>query len=287
MKQIIMFLGLVLLGLQLIAQPADSEWGYFGGNASASGFENTGNTANKWIRIAELTLNGNYNAASVEITFHPKNSNHGDSKHELFVGFRNNKVGLEPTYDIRLNHVYGYNKSIKDVKAVHYAGTGTSGNKIAVWVQMSVSWLSNVPIEVRTIGSVDCKMTNYIYHATIQDTGTVYELNSYYGMINSVFYVTGTVKTNEVKVEATQWPDYVFEEGYELPSLENTANYIQEYGHLPGVPSASEVNENGVSLGEMNEVLLKKIEELTLHLIEKDQEILEIKREIEALKKNQ
>ena len=80
--------------------------------------------------------------------------------------------------------------------------------------------------------------------------------------------VNGTIRSKEVKVESTGWPDYVFKEEYLLPSLKETESYIKENQHLPGIPSAQEVKEEGISLGEMNAKLLEKIEELTLYVIE-------------------
>jgi len=90
--------------------------------------------------------------------------------------------------------------------------------------------------------------------------------------------VNGKIRTQEIKVEAANWPDYVFAKDYKLLSLKETEQHIKEKGHLPGIPSAEEVKANGVDLGEMNIKLLKKIEELTLHLIE-------IKKELDTLKK--
>ncbi|SMC75222.1 hypothetical protein [Pedobacter africanus] len=80
--------------------------------------------------------------------------------------------------------------------------------------------------------------------------------------------VNGKVRAQEIKVEASPWPDYVFAKDYELPTLQETEKHIKDKGHLPGIPSAAEVKANGVDLGEMNAKLLQKIEELTLHLIE-------------------
>lgn len=82
------------------------------------------------------------------------------------------------------------------------------------------------------------------------------------------FTVKGDIHAEEVRVDLTvPGPDYVFEEGYDLPTLESLREYVQENKHLPGVPSAAEMKENGVDLGVMNMLLLKKIEELTLYLI--------------------
>ncbi|MBQ6725100.1 MAG: hypothetical protein IJQ89_00835 [Bacteroidales bacterium] len=88
----------------------------------------------------------------------------------------------------------------------------------------------------------------------------------------------GYVKAKEIKVTLTDWPDYVFEEGYDRLSLPETEKYIKENGHLPDVPSAQEVEENGVSLGEINAKLLQKIEELTLHIIDLQKQIDELKQ---------
>ena len=89
--------------------------------------------------------------------------------------------------------------------------------------------------------------------------------------------------TGEVKVfvdGTTEFPDYVFDPSYKLPTLEETEKYVKENHHLPEVPTAAEIAKEGMSLNEMNIILLKKVEELTLHLIE-------MKREIKELKENQ
>lgn len=80
--------------------------------------------------------------------------------------------------------------------------------------------------------------------------------------------VNGTINAKKIKVTATGWPDYVFEENYQLPSLKETAAYIKIHKHLPDIPAAAEIAKNGQDLGEMNKLLLQKVEELTLHLIE-------------------
>jgi hypothetical protein len=86
--------------------------------------------------------------------------------------------------------------------------------------------------------------------------------------------VKGTVHAEEVKVDLqVPGPDYVFEPTYQLPSLTEIENYIKANKHLPEVPSAKEMETNGINLSEMNMLLLKKVEELTLHLIEANKKI--------------
>lgn len=86
---------------------------------------------------------------------------------------------------------------------------------------------------------------------------------------DSKLTVKGTIHTQEVKVDlSVPGPDYVFETSYKLPSLQELNAYIKLNRHLPEVPSARSMEENGVKLGEMNMLLLKKVEELTLYVIE-------------------
>jgi len=84
--------------------------------------------------------------------------------------------------------------------------------------------------------------------------------------------VNGKIRTKEVKVEAANWPDYVFQDGYKSMPLPELKKFIETHKHLPEIPSAKEVGLNGVSLGEMNKLLVKKIEELTLMLIDQHEQ---------------
>lgn len=104
---------------------------------------------------------------------------------------------------------------------------------------------------------------------------------------NYRLYVKDGIKTERVKVEvasANGWADYVFKENYKLLNLYDLENFVKENNHLPEVPSESEVLENGIELKEMNILLLKKIEELTLYTIQQQKLIDEIKKDLKDLK---
>ena len=92
--------------------------------------------------------------------------------------------------------------------------------------------------------------------------------------------VDGKIMSEEVMVQLSgDWPDYVFDNDYDLKSPQEIETHIKTHGHLPGVPSATDVDEaNGIHLGEMNRVLLEKIEELTLLIIEQDKRIRELEK---------
>ncbi len=92
--------------------------------------------------------------------------------------------------------------------------------------------------------------------------------------------VNGDIRAKKIKVE-TNWADYVFENDYDLPSLEEVKTHIDEKGHLMNIPSAEEVEANGIELGEMNKLLLEKIEELTLYILEQESRIQELELSIQ------
>ncbi len=104
--------------------------------------------------------------------------------------------------------------------------------------------------------------------------------------LKSDLKVNGKIHSNEVIVSLAQfpWPDYVFNSSYELKSLKQVEEFITNNNHLPGIPSANEIKANGINVGEMDALLLQKIEEMTLYLIEL-QKITEAQSlEIENLK---
>jgi hypothetical protein len=97
--------------------------------------------------------------------------------------------------------------------------------------------------------------------------------------------VKGTIHAEEVKVDLNvPVPDYVFEPDYDLTPLTEVEAYVKENKHLPEVPSAKQMEEEGLNLKEMNLMLLKKVEELTLHLIEQQKQIYSLSKENKEIK---
>lgn len=97
---------------------------------------------------------------------------------------------------------------------------------------------------------------------------------------DSELAVNGLIHAKEVKVDLAGWPDYVFFDSYELPTIQQVENFIKENGHLRGMPSAKQIESEGLDLGMMNKLLMQKIEELTLYIIDLNKEIIEIKKSI-------
>jgi hypothetical protein len=91
--------------------------------------------------------------------------------------------------------------------------------------------------------------------------------------------VGGKIIAEEVMVKTVNtWPDYVFGKGYQLKPLSEVGEFIQTNGHLPEVPSAREVKGNGIGLSEMDQVLLKKVEEMTLYILELEKRVKELEK---------
>ena len=119
-----------------------------------------------------------------------------------------------------------------------------------------------------SMGNIGVGTTNFI------DGGDTYRLS-----------VKGKIRAEEVKVYTT-WADYVFDKKYELLSLKEVEKYIAKNGHLPNVPSAKEVTEKGLELGEMVKIQQEKIEELTLYLIQQNKDMEELKAQMKKVLEN-
>ncbi len=115
---------------------------------------------------------------------------------------------------------------------------------------------------------------------TLKDNGQVFiggELSFSSPHTGYKLAVNGKTVTKEVIVTIQQWADHVFHDGYQLPALDDVRTFISENHHLPGVPSEEEVISQGIPLGEMNKILLTKVEELTLYVINLQKELNELR----------
>jgi hypothetical protein len=115
------------------------------------------------------------------------------------------------------------------------------------------------------------------------------------GTLNSDLAVNGTVSAQKMLITQTgRWPDYVFSKQYQLPSLAEVENYINQNSHLPGIPAAADIEKKGIDVAGNQVALLKKIEELTLYIIKQDKtiqkqndqikDLLSLKQEMAELK---
>ncbi len=92
--------------------------------------------------------------------------------------------------------------------------------------------------------------------------------------------VGGKIICEELKVKlvSSGWPDYVFDKKYKLKSLPDVEKFIAKNNHLPNIPSAKEVEKNGIEVGDMQKKMMEKIEELTLYIIDLQKQVDTLKR---------
>ncbi|MEL6988634.1 MAG: hypothetical protein AAGK97_12490, partial [Bacteroidota bacterium] len=118
--------------------------------------------------------------------------------------------------------------------------------------------------------------------ALARSSGGSVGIGTGYVPIDYKLAVNGKIVTEEVLVQTrSDWPDYVFKSDYPLRDLSEVKRFIGEHKHLPEVPSEQEVYANGVQLGEMQKTLLKKIEELTLYIIQQEERIKKLEAQIQ------
>jgi len=96
--------------------------------------------------------------------------------------------------------------------------------------------------------------------------------------------VKGTIRSAELIVETGWWPDYVFAKDYNLKPIEEVEKYIVAHNHLPNVPPASEIQENGLKVSEISTKMMEKIEEMMLYIIEQNKQIKDLQKEVLLLK---
>jgi hypothetical protein len=96
---------------------------------------------------------------------------------------------------------------------------------------------------------------------------------------NAMLTVDGKIVCKDLYVTASSdWPDFVFKPGYNVPSLQEIEKYYTENGHLPLIPSEKEILEKGIDVGEMNKLLLQKIEEMTILMVKQEKRISELEK---------
>ncbi len=118
---------------------------------------------------------------------------------------------------------------------------------------------------------------------SIQSNGTI-GINTTDTISNYKLAVNGAaIFTKAVVKSYSTWADYVFDESYKLPTLQEVEHYIQLHKHLPEIPTTAEVEKNGIDLGDNQALLLKKVEELTLYMIDQNKKLEAQQKQIEKL----
>jgi len=186
--------------------------------------------------------------------------------------------------------VDGYGLSIRGIFSSSTIDLDKSASNPALFLTQG----NNVGIGTKTPAKkLDVAGSFKATSATIDNTLSANELTVNSASVTKILStndlkVSGLLCAKEVRVQLSGnpcWPDYVFSKDYNLLPLSEVEQFINENHHLPNIPSAAEVEENGINIGEMNAKLLLKVEELTLYLLQQEKKMLELQKQINELKK--
>jgi hypothetical protein len=147
---------------------------------------------------------------------------------------------------------------------------GRNGNDAAFWIS-SGNGLLQLGASGGSAPAIQPLNIDYVGHVGINCTDTK---GYQFAVAGSAIFIQAVVKLQ------ANWPDYVFSSKYQLPSLQNLDSYIKTNRHLPGMPTAGEVENNVLDLGANQAKLLEKIEELTLYTIELQKQVDELKKKV-------
>ncbi|WP_417800939.1 hypothetical protein [Tenacibaculum sp.] len=247
-----------------IISDASGTWG-----SSINLVEGNGELNNDlWSIVRQTSSDGD---SSLRINY--GNSNQHDNPSVItFNTDKNVGIGTSaPTEKLEVNEgnirIFGYNTS----RYIRFGEVNYQGAFI------NYDGIKNVlNIGVNNINTTDTS-NDYNAISIVRSTGNVGVGTTTTG--SHKLAVEGSIGAREIKVESSGWSDFVFYKDYKLPSLLEVENHIKNKGHLKDIPSAKEVEKNGIFLGEMDAKLLQKIEELTLYAIQQEKKIktLEIK----------
>lgn len=152
---------------------------------------------------------------------------------------------------------------------VYGSASGTAGTRVGVY------------------GAASGGTENWGGYFNTKSYMTELRVGSTTGATGYLLSVAGKIMCTELRVQNTSaWPDYVFADDYNLKSIDELEQHIKTEKHLPGVPSACEVEENGIAVGEMQKVMMEKIEELTLYIIELKKENEKLNNRVQSLERN-
>ena len=248
-----------------------------------------------FIDLAKTSNNINSNPIDFKINAR------GGLNHFFTLKGENGNVGIGTSSPKSKLHVFGqvngnFNGLVIDNRKNYGTNSGTNETS-RILLALSENGTPNPLnrifgiVEAGTVSETDSSNGRLSFYTrkngnTEEKVRITHEGNVGIGTINPGIWklaVNGQIRAKEIKVE-TGWSDFVFENDYRLPTLREVEKHIKEKGHLKDIPSAKEVEKNGIFLGEMNSKLLQKIEELTLYTISQEKKINNLEKDNESLK---
>lgn len=229
------------------------------------------------------------------------------------------KISLSLSIAALLVGTVAFSQQVNQIGATNAVGVGTitpiAGSNMHVYRNQSGQYNPLVMFQDALAGSftqVGFKGTGRTFHFGVGNSGAAFGLSNKFFIwdqdavlprfvidangsvgigttaLNTSYklFVDVGIRTRKIRVDQQAWPDYVFATNYRLRPLSEVENFILANNHLPEVPSAAEVEKEGLDLGDNQAILLKKIEELTLYVIELNKQVSQQAEEIQSLKAN-
>ena len=224
-----------------------------------------------------------------------KTGNNWNSWKTFIMANESGKVGIgttDPQYSLDVNGTSGFRNTLKmlDGSVLVFGPANmtqtTNRLRMVLWNNLHAYIDYGENLYFRTTDPNVSTLTLFGDGTMGVGFGTTYETGNY-PTKSYKLAVNGAMVAEKVVVKLrANWPDFVFAENHKMRSLSEIESYIKIYKHLPDVPTAKEVNEKGIDVGEMNVILLKKIEELTILMIEQNKSIEALKAKINGLQNN-
>ena len=218
-----------------------------------------------------------FNVPQLAMTFKPSASGTN-----IGIGTENPEAKFHLNGEMKVPFTWSLSESGFNNKIVSTGWTASTGDFITIKHGGNNTELNTYGIRITDIKGFEFGKNNFLDNKFVINTSG----NVGIGKLTPTakLHVNGTIISKEIKVEDVDGADFVFAPEYNLVPLADIEAYIKQNHHLPEVPSAAEMQANGVELGKMNMLLLQKIEELTLHMIEQQKEIQVLKSEMIQLK---
>jgi hypothetical protein len=233
-----------------------------------------------------------YSGSNITLTAGASDPDGSVTKVEFYQGIVKLGEVLNAPYTFEWSNVQAGSYALT-AKAFDNTNADSTSTAVNIVVNPTTRWslLGNAGTAPDTtfLGTTDNKRlvfkTNNVENMTILTDGFVGIGTSTKPHSEAKLGVNGAIYARKLKVTQTNWADFVFNKDYKLPTLKEVEDHIQKYKTLPGVPSEVDVIRNGTDVAEIQAVLLKKIEELTLYAIEQNKKIEAQQKELDKLKK--
>jgi hypothetical protein len=165
---------------------------------------------------------------------------------------------------------------------LHVDGGTDVGNASGGFLQLGASNNLNIGFDNNEIQG---RNNGAVSRLVLNNGGGPVQIGSAVAPAGYSLAVNGRAICEELKIQASSnWPDYVFQKNYSLPSFDNLRNFISEHHHLPNIPDAATIEKNGIEVGDMQKHMMEKIEELTLYILQLEEKTNVLSRELESIK---